>query len=34
MQIEVVGESIKRVDFEAYLEFYTAYEEARWELGL
>lgn len=31
---EVVGESIRRIDFEAYLEFFTAYEEARWELGL
>jgi len=31
---EIVGECIRRVDFEAYLEFFTAYEEARWELGL
>jgi hypothetical protein len=31
---EVVGESVKQVDFEAYLEFFTAYEEAKWKLGL
>jgi len=31
---DVVGESIKRVDLKAYLEFFTAYEDARLELGL
>ncbi len=34
LMFEVVGESIRRVDFKAYLEFFTAYEDARWELGL
>jgi len=34
LMFEVVGKSIRRVDFEAYLEFFAAYEEARWELGL
>jgi hypothetical protein len=34
LMFEVVGESIRRVDFEAYLEFFTAYEDARLELGL
>jgi len=34
LMFEIVGESIRRVDFEAYLEFFTAYEDARWELGL
>jgi len=34
LMCEVVGESIRRVDFTAYLEFFTAYEEARRVLGL
>jgi len=34
LMFEIVGESIRRVNFEAYLEFFTTYEEARWELGL
>jgi hypothetical protein len=34
LMFKVVGESIRRVDFETYLEFFTAYEEARWELGV
>ena len=32
LMFDIVSESIKRVDFTAYLEFFTAYEEARWEL--
>jgi hypothetical protein len=31
---EIVGECIRRVNFEAYLEFFAAYEEARLELDL
>jgi len=34
LMLEVIAESIKRVDFEIYLEFFTVYEEARHELGL
>jgi hypothetical protein len=31
---EIVGECIRCVDFKAYLEFFMAYEEARWELDI
>jgi hypothetical protein len=34
LMFEVVSKSIRRIDLEAYLEFFSAYEEARWELGL
>lgn len=34
LMFDVAGDSIRRVNFKAYLEFITAYEEARWELGL
>ncbi|MFH2002345.1 MAG: hypothetical protein ABIK28_21920 [Planctomycetota bacterium] len=32
LMFDIVGESIVRVDFEAYSVFATALEEARWEL--
>jgi len=31
---DIVSESIKRVDFTAYMEFFTAYDETRWEFCL
>jgi hypothetical protein len=34
LMFEVVDESIRRVDFEAYSVFTMAYEEARLELGI
>jgi hypothetical protein len=34
LMFEAIGETIRRVDFKAYLKFFTAYEEVRWELGL
>jgi len=34
LMFEVIGDSIRQVDFEAFLEFFTVYEEARHKLGL